>query len=224
MFYLNDDKSIYVTRGDIVFFTLTANDDGVPYLFREHDIIRFKVFAKKDCENVAFAKDFLVEEPSESIDILLTAKETRIGEVISKPTDYWYEIELNPDTNPQTIIGYDEDGAKVFKLFPEGDDIVTDIEEEDIPIVDAELDLSSDRPVQNRAIARAILNLDMERNGGVFVGEGEMPEGYNVQIVMDGEADNSFLLRSSTEGSSKVFRITVDDTGTLRATEITEGV
>ena len=26
------------------------------------------------------------------------------------------------DTQPQTIIGYDEDGAKVFRLFPEGAD------------------------------------------------------------------------------------------------------
>lgn len=36
--------------------------------------------------------------------------------------DYWYEVELNPETEAQTIIGYDEDGPKIFRLYPEGDD------------------------------------------------------------------------------------------------------
>ena len=34
--------------------------------------------------------------------------------------------------------------------------------------------------------------------------------------------DNSMILKSSTEGSTKKFKITVDDTGTLSATEVTE--
>jgi len=46
----------------------------------------------------------------------------KIGDVINKPTDYWYEIEINPETKPQTIIGYDENGEKILKLYPEGSD------------------------------------------------------------------------------------------------------
>ena len=57
------------------------------------------------------------------VEIFLHGAETKFGEVINKPVDYWYEVELNPETKPQTIIGYDEDGAKVFKLFPEGRDV-----------------------------------------------------------------------------------------------------
>ena len=53
----------------------------------------------------------------------MTGEDTKIGQVINKPIDYWYEIELNPEINPQTVIGYDNDGAKIFKLFPEGADI-----------------------------------------------------------------------------------------------------
>jgi hypothetical protein len=68
-------------------------------------------------------KDFPVVEATENVDIFLSKEDTKFGEVISKPKDYWYEVELNPEDNPQTIIGYDEDGAKIFKLFPEGDDI-----------------------------------------------------------------------------------------------------
>ena len=123
MFTLNDDLSIYATRGDIVFFSVSAEEDGKPYKFQAGDVLRIKVFGKKDTEAVVLQKDFPVLDVTENVEIFLTEEDTKIGEVISKPKDYWYEVELNPGDNPQTIIGYDEDGAKVFKLFPEGDDI-----------------------------------------------------------------------------------------------------
>ena len=122
MFTLNDDNSIYATRGDVVFFSVSAEDDGKPYKFQAGDVVRFKVYGKKDAENVVLQKDFPVVEDTEKVEIFLSKEDTKIGEVISKPKDYWYEIELNPGNDPQTIIGYDEDGAKVFKLFPEGGD------------------------------------------------------------------------------------------------------
>lgn len=122
MFVLNDDNSIHATRGDIVFFSVSAEDDGKPYKFQAGDVVRFKVYGKKDAENVVLQKDFPVLEVTENVEIFLTEEDTKIGEVISKPKDYWYEVELNPGDNPQTIIGYDEGGAKVFKLFPEGGD------------------------------------------------------------------------------------------------------
>jgi ribose 5-phosphate isomerase RpiB len=98
------------------------------------------------------------------VEIYLDRDDTKIGEVISKPKDYWYSVTLNDDTVPQTIIGYDDDGAKVFKLFPEGADVppYEPIKPEDIPIVDAELDLTSTRPVENQAVARAIVALQAD--------------------------------------------------------------
>ena len=158
MFTINDDMSIYVTRGDTIFLGVTAEDNGAKYKFQPGEVVRFKVTDKKACENVAFYKDFPITQETERVEILLTEDDTKIGDVISKPTDYWYEVELNPLTNPQTIIGYDDDGPKVFKLFPEGadKDHSEPIKPEDIPVVDEELDIISTRPVQNGAIARAI--------------------------------------------------------------------
>ena len=124
MFVVNDDLSIYCTRGDYCEFPVT-------HQFKKGDVVRFKATRKKDCETVVIQRDFVVEAECEEFIISLTGDDTKIGEVISKPTDYWYEVELNPDTNPQTIIGYDEDGAKVFKLFPEG----KDVDNEDIEVV-----------------------------------------------------------------------------------------
>lgn len=163
MFVLNnDDLSIYATRGDIVFFTVSAEDNGEPYTFKAGDVVRVKIFGKKDAQSVELEKDFPITEDSENVEILLTAEDTKIGGVISKPRDYWYEIELNPLTKPQTIIGYDEDGPKVFKLFPEGADIPAFVPTpEDIPFIDSELDLASPRPVENQAVARAIVQLQV---------------------------------------------------------------
>lgn len=122
MLKINDDKSIYLTRGDSLAFTVTATEDGSVYKFKAGETVRFKVFEKKGCDCVVLQKDFLVEAETESVQIYATGAETKFGDIISKPKDYWYEVELNPETVPQTIIGYDEDGPKVLKLFPEGNE------------------------------------------------------------------------------------------------------
>ena len=120
MFAINEDLSISITRGDAAVFSVGATIDGTAYAFKSGDVVRFKVFGKKDCTDVVLQKDVEATEGSNSVEIALDKEDTTIGEVISKPVEYWYEVELNPDTHPQTIIGYDENGAKVFKLFPEG--------------------------------------------------------------------------------------------------------
>ncbi len=197
MFVINDDLSIYVTRGDAVFFSVTCEDDGVPSVFQAGDVVRFTVYGKKNAENVVLQKDFPVVSATEDVEVYLSESETKIGGVISKPTDYWYEVELNPFTDPKTIIGYDEDGAKVFKLFPEGRDLTEeepDITEDDIPVVDKELDMTSLRPVQNQAIARAVAKLDgaVKENKNKILNElrsgnrKTMPKVYRPFVYPDG--------------------------------------
>ena len=121
MFKHNEDKSIFVTRGDNF-------DIPVEYAFQKGDVVRFKATKKKDCNAVVIQREILVDAETDAVTFHLTAL---IGEVISKPVDYWYEVELNPDTNPKTIIGYDEDGPKILRLFPEGGDVNA----EDIEVV-----------------------------------------------------------------------------------------
>lgn len=120
MFVINEDLSIYLTRGDSVAFSVGANIGETEYTFKEGDVVRFKVFGKKNCDDVVLKKDITVSEATSRVQIALDSDETKIGDVISKPTEYWYEVELNPDTYAQTIIGYDENGAKVLTLYPEG--------------------------------------------------------------------------------------------------------
>ena len=121
MLKIDSEKKIHVTRGDSGTIVITAqNNDGSDHEFQIGDVIRLKVMEKNDVTNVVLTKDIVVEENSTSIDMGLNSKETRIGEYINSPVTYWYEVELNPETNSTTIIGYDEDGPKELILYPEG--------------------------------------------------------------------------------------------------------
>lgn len=119
MFKINPTtKEIKITRGDIGTIELSING----YTFKAGDILRFKVFKFQDCKCIELQKDITINEETETISIPLTSEDTRIGDLINRPTKYWYEIELNPETACQTIVGYDDEGEKIFRLYPEGSD------------------------------------------------------------------------------------------------------
>lgn len=121
MFIIDADMTVHITRGDIGVIEVSANkSDTELYIFQPGDIVRLKVFVKKQHDNIVLTKDVTVEEETDKVTINLFKSDTEIGGTINKPVDYWYEVELNPDTTSQTIVGYDKNGPKIFKLYPEG--------------------------------------------------------------------------------------------------------
>lgn len=217
MFVVNDDMSIYVTRGDTVYLKIKANKNGASYTFRPGEVLRIKVFEKKNCEKVVLQKDFPITAVTQGVEAILDGNDTKIGGVISKPTDYWYEVELNPDTNPQTIIGYDEDGPRLFRLYPEGKD-KPEIEPdpEVIKVIDDELDMTSDRPVKNQVIARAFANLQ----GGFQAVHDAVAEKFVTPqmfgAIGDGVADDTEAIRlACNSGMSVVLNKNYSLTGTI---------
>lgn len=121
MFVINEDLSIYLTRGDVANIIVDLADlSGESQVFSDGDIVRFLVFEKNNVSNIVIHKEVSAVNGESSVTISLTTEDSCIGAPINKPKDYWYEIELNPYTHPQTIVGYDVSGAKIFRLFPEG--------------------------------------------------------------------------------------------------------
>ena len=121
MFKILKDKTICLTRGDVANIEVTARlQDGQAYTFSKGDVVRFAVFKRRDCACVELQKDVVADSDVDVLTVQLVKYDTKIGEPVNKPTDYWYEIVLNPDTEPQTIVGYDDEGEKIFRLYPEG--------------------------------------------------------------------------------------------------------
>lgn len=120
-----EGSTIHLTRGDIATIEVSTivEDTGEDYVFQTGDIVRLTVVEKNNYGNVVLTKEFKLQEGGTTVvDIILSTDDTRIGGVISKPKKYYYEVELNPDTAPRTIVGHDDDGPKEFILYPEGSD------------------------------------------------------------------------------------------------------
>lgn len=123
MFIVNSDCSIYATRGDIGSLEVGMKlSEDVDYIFKIGDIVRLNVHERNHPERVVLLKEVEVDKETSTVVISLSREDTKIGNIISKPVTYWYELELNPETTPQTFIGYDRDGPKEFILYPEGAD------------------------------------------------------------------------------------------------------
>lgn len=133
MFDILKDKTILLTKGDIAVIEVNAtmkvksesgSVNSIGYTFQVGDVIRFKVVEKGRYDLVVLQREVVLESEATFADISLESSDTKSLEHINRPKDYWYEIELNPETHPQTLIGHDTDGPKIFRLFPEGcDDI-----------------------------------------------------------------------------------------------------
>lgn len=221
MYRVDEDNSIYVTRGDIVALSLCADDHGNPYTFQPGEVLRIKVYGKKDAETVVLQKDFPITAAAQTVDLFLGEEDTKFGEVISKPRDYWYEVELNPFDNPQTIIGYNEDGPALFKLFPEGADIPEkEVDPEVVRVIDTELDMTSSRPVENQVIARAFANLQAgyQATHEAVAERYVTPQMYGA--IGDGVADDTDAIQNALRANRSVYipegvymiRTSTDDT------------
>lgn len=114
-------NTFHITRGDIASFDFSAEkEDGSLLAFSIGDIVRLKIYDRKDSGKIYLEHDVEITEETDTVVFSLSNEETTIGELSSSPKHYRYEIELNPDTFPQTLIGYDLTGEKLFVVYPEG--------------------------------------------------------------------------------------------------------
>ena len=111
--YRIKNKNIYLNRGDQLTVNLVNKKDS----FKIGDTLEFYVCAQGDYTNVVFQKHFDIDENTQTFGMDFTSEEMRIGNPIKgDPKIYWYEIELN---GRLTLVGYDNNGPKLFVLYPE---------------------------------------------------------------------------------------------------------
>ena len=122
MFIIDEDNTtIKMTRGQSGFITFsTLTPEGELYTFKRNDIIRLNI-TKEGRENmIVMSIDTRIEEDTNEASIFIASSDSTIGPVINKPVNYWYDIELNPDSSlAQMLLGYDDNGPKIFRLYPE---------------------------------------------------------------------------------------------------------
>lgn len=115
-----DEGNIYLTRGDEATINITVPlDDGTNYQFQTSDIVYFSVKKKYSDTTPVLRKEIHFTEETETAVLNLTKIDTTLGDLKDLPIKYVYDISIN---KVKTIIGYDEDGAKYFIVYPEASD------------------------------------------------------------------------------------------------------
>lgn len=117
-----ENKQISMTRGDTATLKFKVKTAEGYYTFGNNDVVEFKVYPKKEYESEPLIyKSIVIEEDTDTAIIDLSSDDTRIGDIINKEKEYWYEVQLNHNI---TLIGYsDSEGPAIFMLLPEGREI-----------------------------------------------------------------------------------------------------
>lgn len=116
------EKKINITYGDVGAFLVEAEDEnGENYVFKIGDVVRLKVYRPYKPSEVMIQKDVVVtEEGNTQVNISLDKEDTEFEKLLKIQKDFWYEIILNHHDNPNTIIGFDKEGPKIFTIYPKG--------------------------------------------------------------------------------------------------------
>lgn len=118
MFSIDNNKNISITWGDCGTIQLTARDNVE---FPAGSVLRLTVYGIQDPTEVTLQKDVTVAEASTTVAIDLLPEDTRFCDRSTVVQTYRYDITLNPDTAPQTLVGYEQQrGPKTFNVLPKG--------------------------------------------------------------------------------------------------------
>lgn len=114
-----DGTTLLVTRGDKGNIKVKKKiSDGVYEPFYKDDVVSFSLKNNFGDSAPVLRKKVTVQEQTDTVTFEFSKDDTTIGDLISSPVRYQYDIAVNDDL---TILGYDDQtGAKYFKLFPEG--------------------------------------------------------------------------------------------------------
>lgn len=120
MIKIDEEKTIYITRGDSTNGINKLPISYEDYEFKENDKLKLIVMEKKGyTKEIILEKDFVVGANVNEVFLNLSSDDTLNFPLENKKMTYWYDIILNNET---TIYGYDEEQAKKLIVYPGGVD------------------------------------------------------------------------------------------------------
>ena len=111
------NKTIHLNRGDSANIQVACNNS----VFEADQKLCLYVMEAGNCENIILNKEATLEANSNTATISLSAEDTKsLTEPFSLGAkEFWYELEMQSGEERTTLVGYDEDGPKLFILYPE---------------------------------------------------------------------------------------------------------
>lgn len=117
MITIDNEKNIGITRGDIGSFNLKVmQSNGSYYQFKTSDKVYFTVKKSYGDSSYIIRKIITFNRTTDTCVINLVASDTNFGSLIGSPRKYVYDISIN---EIETVVGYDDAGAKQFIIYPE---------------------------------------------------------------------------------------------------------
>jgi hypothetical protein len=112
------NNTFHVTRGDSGSVTISYQDGSV---LPAGATLMFRVYEQNGFDSdpiIDLAQD--LEEGLTSYELVIDGEETsKFDNPAGEKEAYWYELKIGPDN---TVLGYDETGAKIFYVYPTGKD------------------------------------------------------------------------------------------------------
>ncbi len=106
-----DTKQVYHQRGDKLVYP-------IEYDFKKYDVISFAIYsARKLNEKPIVFEKFTIDKDCDSYTIEIDFETMKIGNMLNRKKDYWYEISLNDE---KTLVGFTDETPAYFTLLPEG--------------------------------------------------------------------------------------------------------
>lgn len=115
-----EGTTIKIFRGDCgnIYFSKTDSEGNIEQ-FKKGDKVVLSVKNNFGESTALLRKEFVVESDSDKVEISFSKEDTKFVDLISEPIDYEYDIKVN---DCHTIIGHDDSGSKIFRVYPSGSD------------------------------------------------------------------------------------------------------
>lgn len=114
---LIDNTEVSLNRGDQGKILVELEQNGEPITLLESDVVNMAIYSEENLDKDPLQKLNASINTEENVaEIIIEKNSTAFVPEDNMPFNYWYEVEWNGIV----IIGYDKEGPKIFRVYPNG--------------------------------------------------------------------------------------------------------